>query len=460
MVGELRISEATPDTVTLNPKPAISNYPTEWASGYDYAPWGTSAGDDNLPNRLEYLADQVAMVRQVQFRKAQMLMGNGLVYVKEADFAKTASPERSYLPAVEDFLETNQLETEWLMPQSLEWNLHWNAFSEMKLSMSRRFITNLFHKEAPFCRLTAQDARGVIKYLAYDALFGWNQHQRGPTISPDGGKAALGAGGTGTLIPLMPWWDAQGFFDTLKGYGLAWHTRIRSGRSPYYARPPWIALFRWNGWVQNAADVPAIVGSMQANQIRLKYQIFVEIDFFKEMNPEWDSYTAEQRDAAIQRWEDKINDNFVGVDQQYKSIVSVFRFDSLTGKEVGKVDIVAIDDKLKGDSWVPGAERANFEIVHGMGEHPTNFGLSRENGSMGAGAGSDKREVYNTSIDLNTIEQKYLLGPLNFISKYNRWGVRFLIDHTAHTTSNLSETGRVPSQNTLQPANAGGATNP
>jgi hypothetical protein len=68
--------------------------------------------------------------------------------------------------------------------------------------------------------------------------------------------------------------------------------------------------------------------------------------------------------------------------------------------------------------------------------------------------------VYNTSIDLNTIEQKYLLGPLNFISKYNRWGVRFLIDHTAHTTSNLSETGRVPSQNTLQPANAGGATNP
>jgi len=140
------------------------------------------------------------------------------------------------------------------------------------------------------------------------------------------------------------------------------------------------------------------------------------------------------------------------VDKGYTSILTVFHFDELKNQALGKIEIIAIDDKVKSDSWVPGAERANFEIVQGLGAHPTDFGLSRENGAMGSGSGSDKREVYNTGISLNTVEQQCLLAPLNFISRYNRWGVRFLIDHTSHTTSNLNESGLVPSKNTLSPA--------
>jgi hypothetical protein len=457
VVGELRTQSTDPDKVPANPRPAISDYPLEWDSGYDYAPWGIYAGDDNLPNRMEYMADLVPLIRQVQLRKAKMLMGNGLIYVKEADLAKTSSPERAYLPDVEDFNDNSQIETEWLLPQAMEWNLHANTFSELKLSMSRRFITNIFHKEAPYCRLTKQDARGVIKYLAYDALFAWNQHQRGAGFDATNGKAA---GGTATLMPLLPWWDAYQFFQTLRGDTFAYHTRIRSGRSPYYARPAHAGLFRANGWVEGAADVPRILNSLQKNQITLKYQITVEESYFKIEHPEWDSYTSAQRSAALDRFEDKINDRFVGVDKAYSTILSVFRFDPLQSKELGKVEIVAIDDKLKHDSWIPGAEKANFEIVHGMGEHPTNFGLAREGGAMGAGSGSDKKEVWNSSQDLNNIEQKLLLWVLKFAYKFNKFGVVPMIDMTSHTTSNLSESGKVHSQNNPQPANAGGATNP
>lgn len=447
VMGKMRISTSSADTIPSSP-PATTQYPLHVDSGYDYAPWGEWDGDDNLPNRIEAKFSKVSIAAQAALKLAKLLYGNGLVYFKEADLARSAQPLRHYHPLVEDFLQENLVATEWLFPQCQDWQRHWNTFSEMKLSMSGRFITNIFHKEAPFCRLGSQGADGIVRHLLYDAYFAWGQHQR--SSSGDGSP-----GGSAVLLPLLNWFDKEAFFENLKGHTFAWHSRIRYGRAVYYSRPPWLGLFARNGWLDAAADVPRIVNAMQRNQINLKYQILVEETYFKIEHPEWESYTAAQRSAALDRFENAINDKFVGLDNGFASILSVYRYDALQAKELGKIEIVAIDDKLKKDAWVPGAERANFEIVQGLGAHPTQFGLAKENGAMGGGSGSDKREEFNTAITTNTVEQVYLLAPLNFISRFNGWGVRFCIDHTSHTTSNLSETGLVPSRNTLQPASKG-----
>lgn len=444
--SELAPLSSDPDRLPGAGKPAVSEYPRELDAGYDYAPWGLFVGDDSLPNRIERKFETVSIAQQAVLKLAKLLYGNGIVYFREKDLARTANPERHYDPAIEEFMLENQICTEWLFPQCMDWQRHWNTFSEMKLSMSRRFITNLFHKEAPFCRLSKQDPQGVIRFLLYDARFGFGLHQRATDPNAPGGSAIL--------IPLFTWFDSRNFFDRLRGFSFAWHSRIRFGRTVYYSRPPWLGLFAQNGWMDAAADVPRIVNAMQQNQINLKYQIIVEESYFRIEHPDWDSYTADQRSAALGRFEDRINDNFVGVDKGFASILSVFKYDPMSNRELGKVEIVAIDDKIKRDAWVPGAERANFEIVQGLGAHPTDFGLSRESGSMGSGSGSDKREVYNIQISTNTIEQEILLGPLNFVSRFNGWGVRFMVDHTSHTTSNLVESGIVPSQNTILPANA------
>lgn len=448
VMGELRTTTSSPDdTPGGSGKPAISKYPMEVDSGHQYAPWSAWSGDDTLPNRIEQLLDLVPFARQVIYRKAQMATGDGIIYVKEKDLAKTDTPERAYVPDVEDFNEANEIDTEWFFPQALDFYTHFNAFSEMKLSVSRKYVLGLYHKEAPFSRLTKQDAAGVVRFLLYDAYFAWGMHQ---PFAQDKEQATTN-GGSGILIPLLTWWDKESFFNSLRGYSFAYHTRIRAGRSPYYARPPWSGMFRKNGWLDAAADVPRIVNAMQKNQINLKYQIAIEESYFKSLYPEWDSYTAPQRIAALDKFEHKINDTLVGVDKGFASILTVFKFDSIQNKELGKVEIIAIDDKVKGDSWVPGSEKANFEITHAWGEHPTDFGLSRENGSMGSGSGSDKREVWNAKISLNTIEQRYLLGPLRLAYKYNKFGVVPMIAHTAHTTSNLSESGQVPGKGTTQP---------
>lgn len=139
-----------------SPKPALSTYPDEVDMGYDHAPWGP--GDD-FPNRVRNKLAKVALGRQTILRLAQLLYGNGIIYVKRSDLAKTSRPERFFHPDVEDFLDENEINLQWFFPQCLEWQQFWNTFSEMKLSLSRKFIVGLYHKEADFCRLSIQDKK-------------------------------------------------------------------------------------------------------------------------------------------------------------------------------------------------------------------------------------------------------------------------------------------------------------
>lgn len=420
-----------------NPRPAISTYPDDADTGFGHAPWGPT---DDFPNRVHLKNSRVAIAQQAILKLAKKLYGAGIYYVRRSDFAKTRTPDRAYIPDVEDFLDDNEINLHWYFPQCLEWQTLWNTFSEMKLSLSKKYVVGIYHKEANFCRLSVQDKNtGVIRNLIYDTRFAFWQHQNLPG-DPSNPKSDTPKS---TVIPLIPWWRKEEWLSNLGGYTFAWHTRIRSGAAIYYPMPPWEGLFKKNGWMDSAADVPRIVNSMQQNQIRLKYQFVVEETYFKILHPEWESYTAEQRRAAIDKLNNTMNETLVGVDSGYTSLLSVFKYDATLNQMLGKVEIVAVDDKIKADAWVPGSEKANFEIVQGLGAHPTDFGLARENGSMGAGSGSAEMQNYNISTLTNTIEQEYLLAPLNFIARYNRWDVRFMIDNPKLTTQNGDKSGVV-----------------
>ena len=155
--------------------------------------------------------------------------------------------------------------------------------------------------------------------------------------------------------------------------------------------------------------------------------------------------TDEQRGKKIDEFVDEINNKLSGTDNAYVSLSSIFQSDPVQG-EMGRVEIVAIDDKIKKDSWVPGSEKSDAQVVQGLGGHPSMVGLAPEGGKMGAGSGSDKREVYNTEITINTFDQEINLEPLQFIARFNAltdpaWDVTFYIDHTFHTTVNEQEDG-------------------
>ncbi len=121
--------------------------------------------------------------------------------------------------------------------------------------------------------------------------------------------------------------------------------------------------------------------------------------------------------------------------------MTVFREHETGGHPMGKPEIIAVDDKAKSGTWVPDSNFADSQIVQGLGLDPSQIGLMSDGGKMGAGSGSDKMQSYNQHILLNTPDQRLVLSPLNYLSKYNNWGLTAAVKHTQRTTQNDNRSG-------------------
>lgn len=410
--------------------------PTWTDGGVRWAYWGDN---DLLPTEMSRKVAAAPIAGAVMAKKIAMLEGNGLVYFRSEELAKGAQVERVLIPEVEEFLAENRIEEEWFPAQCADYSLPFNAFSEIILSNDRRRATGLYHISAEHARLAKANTRNQIDWLVYSMHFPFG------TAQADQNRVA---------IPLYKWYDREAFMAGLTGRKIGWHTRFPTPGLIYYARPWWIGLFKENGWLDVSSQVPRIVSAMQKNQIALKYHILIPESYFLVRHPDWTTYTATKRAEVINAKVKDINDYLSGVDNTGKSLINLFKENEITGQAYGKIEIVAVDDKAKTGVWVPDSYAADSQIVQGFGMDPAQIGLAPQSGKMGAGSGSDKRESYNLLVTLNTPDQRRILEPLNWISKYNKWGVIFMVDHTMHTTTNEKEDGLVksPATTTVVPA--------
>lgn len=419
-------------------KPARGEYSPYEVTGWDWAPWGI---DNRFPTEIREKIESVPIAAQSIYRLAQMMYGNGIAYYRRRDLYNSGTNvKRAFIPDIEEFIQRSYIETKWLPAQYMDYRMYCNTFSELVFSADKRQVVRIWHKQAEHTRLSKQNTNTLrTEYLLYSPLF-VNDVPRDEEL---------------TKIPLFQVEEEDDFLQRLRGWKFAWHSYFPTPGKIYYARPPWMGLFKKSGWLDVAAAVPEVVNAMMRNQIRLKYQIIVHVDYFKARHPKWDEYTAEQREKRIDEMCRAIDESLTDSTNAYRSIVSVFGTDAF-GRETGKIEIIAIDDKTKKDDWVPSSTAADAQIVQTLGYSPTMMGLASERGGVGAGSGSDKREMYNILIGTNTIEQRIILEPLNWIARYNAranpdWDVVFFIDHTRHTSSNLREDGMDPSPDTIMP---------
>ncbi len=401
-------------------------------NGYNWAYWGD---DDRLPTTMREKMEASPICGATVSKKISLLEGNEIVYFKTSDMDAGATVPRANIPEVNDWMERNRIQTEWFPAQCADYCLPFNAFSEMILSNDRQRITGMYHISAEHARLSKANAANQVDWLLYSYHFPYG------TAQADTNRQA---------IPLYKWYDHQRFLNNLIGRKFAWHTRFPTPGMIYYARPFWLGLFKDGGWLDISGNVPKIVDAMQKNQVALKYVINIPETFFEIRHPDWSNYTAEKRSELIGRKVKDINDYLAGVDNTGKSLITLFKESPISGAASGKIEIVAVDDKLKTGAWVPDSTAADAQIVQGFGIDPSQIGLTQEGGKMGAGSGSDKREAYNLMITLNTPDQRRILEPLNWISRFNGWGVTFMVDHTHHTTTNQQESGLKPGKQTTQ----------
>ncbi|PHN06941.1 hypothetical protein [Flavilitoribacter nigricans] len=416
-----------------------SSFPDELERGFLWAPWGDKPGKDDLPRIIREKIMKVPIAGRTVYDLVRMAYGDGIAYYHNQERLETGRITRAYEPTVERFLRDNRIANEWYKPQMLDYRFIMNTFSEMIFSRDMRQVTNLFHKETEFCRLSLQNKQSLnVDFLLYAADFSLGQG----VVHPD----------RINVLPLYQWQQGEDFLRKLSGYKMAWHSRLKTPGSLYYAYVLWMGLFRENGWMDASATVPEVVTAMMKNQVRLKYQILIPENYFTiRYRDSWSTMSDEERSKIVDNLVDDINTQLAGTENAYMSIATVFNYDHGSREEQGKIQIIAIDDKAKKDDWVPSAEKSDAQIVQSLGGHPSMVGLAPEGGKMGAGSGSDKREVYNTEISINTFDQEIILEPLNWIAQYNArtnpdWDITFYIQHTEHTTTNNQESGLVPNE--------------
>jgi hypothetical protein len=423
-----------------SPAPTKAPHPSEWTSGYRYAPWGIG---DSLPIDIRQKIFDTPIAGEVIRRMVGMMYGNGLAYYRNEDLVDGDNKiRRHYDPEIERWLRVNRIRTKWLLPQFIDYRFYMNTFSELIFNRRKDAIVKLYHKTTEFCRLSIVDEEELrSKYMIYSPYFGAGYP---PPVTKS------------VQVPLFDWYNEEEFLEKTPGYKFAYHSKIDTPGTIYYARQFWMGLFKKDGWIDVNNAVPQIINSMMHNQVRLKYQILIpETYFMIRYRDEWAGMGDEERRKIMDDLTDSINNELSGTENAYVSITTYFQEDPHGGTQAGKIQIVAIDDKIKSDSWVPSVEQSNAQIAMGLGLHPSQIGIGKSGSTLTAGSGSDQRESFNTGISLNTFEQDIILELLNFVAQFNaktykNWDVTFFIDHTHHTTTNQKESGLQPSSTTIE----------
>lgn len=370
-----------------------------------YTPWGVyNLWPQEVVKKLE---DSTIALSSIQ--KLGAMMYGRLIYFKERD--QNGMPMEMRLPEVDTFLKRNMIK-KYLMCQIMDYRFFMNTFPELILNKRRDKIVRLVHQDASYARLSRQNPRSrKIEYVGYSA--NW------PTPTTDEIE----------WVRLIDEHDMFGFIDRLRGAKFAWWCYFPSPGKTYYKFPYWGGLYKKDGWLDVANEIPKIISSMHRNQIVLKYHIHIPSNYWTTQYPEWDTYTEKKRRKLYKDKVKEINDFLKGTKNYFKSFTTVFKVDEITGKAMGDWKIEAVDDKTKKDAYIPNSQAADSQIVQALGLDPSQQGLQPNGGKMGGGSGSDKRVSFTNHMILNTIEQDVILEPLQFISEFNGWDVEFAFTH-------------------------------
>ena len=212
-------------------------------------------------------------------------------------------------------------------------------------------------------------------------------------------------------------------------------------------------LYQENGWVDSAKNIPEIVTSMQKNQIRMMYMIYISVEYFEGVHgkAEWMAMEQTERDAKFDDVRKKIEERLVGSKNVGSSLAVMCEADFTSGNIRKNIIIEAVDaSKFKEGVWVPDADHAIKNILIGHSISSSQFGVTNSNTTMNSTSGSDTRQGFNTAVTMNTWLQKIILYDLQLMADFNtmmgysNWDVQFFIDDITHTTINQQETGIVP----------------
>ncbi|MCA8831963.1 hypothetical protein [Hymenobacter pini] len=373
----------------------------------EIAPWG----DDNLfPQNVIKDIEKNTILPSVLERKTSMMYGGGLVYGIIVGKDKDGRPifEAQDIPEIDDFIQYSRLDL-YGFEGLHDINTFYNAFAEVILSKNRQKIKAVTIQEAAWCRYL-KPKKGTIPGVVINA--NWD----------NGGKPG---DEFSTTVPVIdPYFDAVGSLRARKdGYKYIYPLSIPSPDKALYQLASWNSVRR-SGWLDVAAAIPEFKKMLFKNQLSVKYLIEVHSAYWEWKFGDWDALTREEKKTLLEEEIKAFNDVMQGTNGAGKTVMTTTILDKKTQQEVSAFKITAIDDKLKDGIYIEDSQEASSHIYTAVGVAPSLMGVSPGKGmGGGAGGGSEPRVLFNNFVSTSQFHLDVLVGPLNFISRYNGWQV-------------------------------------
>lgn len=184
----------------------------------------------------------------------------------------------------------------------------------------------------------------------------------------------------------------------------------------YYPIAFWDSA-RESGWLDIAISIPAYKKALFKNQMSLKYDIQIPIEYFEFKYKNWAGKTQAEQDEILQELYESITSSLTGAANAQKALMSYYKTDSRGGKPIGQWQINVIDDKMKHDAYLPDTTAADFQISYAMGLNPAQSGQGTT-----AGVNKGGSDIRESGLDLRAqlkADRDICLSYFDFIKIYN-----------------------------------------
>lgn len=187
----------------------------------------------------------------------------------------------------------------------------------------------------------------------------------------------------------------------------------------YYGEPIWLPAYIL-GWVEIAHMVPQFLKKAYKNQITWKWHVQIPYSYWEKRFPMTDFKTNMERQKAIQKYMDEIENNLCGVENAEKPLFTNYAVNEANGKIEEEWKITALDNKYKGGENLVTSAAANSEILFSLMVNPNVFGAGMPGGTYaGNQGGSNIREAFLVNIANAWIDRQNLLDPIELYLRNN-----------------------------------------
>lgn len=369
-----------------------------------WIPWGTN---DDFPKQVAKLIRKSTVGRAGLQMLAKTLYGQRTITYKVNDVTDDGK-ETIELVNVPEWEEIKRRSNFDMLRLALiqDYVYYGIIFPQIRFNGNKTQIWAFDHHKTSHCRLAPFDKTGRIPFVYVSGNF------------PDAKAEDC------QKIPAI---DGMRFFDDLelikadlKNFKYVMRLYWPDVLNDYYPVAYWDSA-RESGWLDIATSIPAYKKALFKNQMSLKYDIQIPMEYLEDMYPDWKRMEVEKQDEIIDELYNEIISNLTGAENAQKALLSFYRTGK-DGKPMGQWIIKTIDDKMRNDAYLPDAAAANTEILFSMLINPASTGQGNTGGDYTGGSNNGGSNIRESGLWLRSLlkaDRDIIFGFFNFFKEYH-----------------------------------------